>query len=209
MKRMSSYDLQNIKTRISKETGVHFAYTGGRTVRSALLLAAVLILTLGATAVFAVKQFRISMNVLEPPAAASDVAGSYGEQAKDAEGNVNSFKISAPFGYSDNPYTVSEYSHSGVDIVAPRGTPVFAAAAGTVKLAEWSAGYGNTVIIDHEDGYSTCYGHLDDIAVSGGQKVEAGEQIGTVGATGMATGPHLHFELRIDDEPVDPSGYWE
>ncbi len=82
-----------------------------------------------------------------------------------------------------------------------------ATAAGTVVNAEWSGGYGNLVEIDHGNGLSTRYGHLSAILVQEGQKVVAGDVVGRVGSTGRSTGPHLHYEVRIDDEATDPSRF--
>jgi murein DD-endopeptidase MepM/ murein hydrolase activator NlpD len=95
--------------------------------------------------------------------------------------------------------------HHGVDIGAPTGTPIQAFARGTVSFAGWRNGYGNIVIIDHADGMSTRYAHQDRIDVAVGQVVAAGDVVGTVGATGTATGPHLHFEVRRNGASVDPT----
>jgi len=94
--------------------------------------------------------------------------------------------------------------HAGVDFGAPSGTPIVAAAAGTVVSAGWQGGYGNAVIIDHGGGEATLYGHQSRLAVSSGGSVRRGQIIGYVGSTGMSTGPHLHFELRINGVPTDP-----
>jgi murein DD-endopeptidase MepM/ murein hydrolase activator NlpD len=96
--------------------------------------------------------------------------------------------------------------HEGLDIAAPEGTPVQAAAAGTVVFAGWQDGYGNIVIIDHGNGLATAYGHQSAIVVTGGA-VAQGQTIGAVGSTGHSTGPHLHFEVRVGGVAVDPLGY--
>ncbi len=144
----------------------------------------------------------------EHSGAASENVGASSDQVPEV-GFVNGFRISAPFAYNENEYSVSRYAHKGIDFVAPKGTPVLAAASGTVRLSEYSPSYGYHVIIDHADGFSTLYAHMESLTAEAGQQVEAGDQIGTVGSTGMSTGPHLHLELRIYDEPVDPSDYWE
>jgi murein DD-endopeptidase MepM/ murein hydrolase activator NlpD len=97
--------------------------------------------------------------------------------------------------------------HAGIDIAAPSGTPIRAADSGTVQLAGWQGGYGNYTCIGHGGGVSTCYGHQSSIGVSTGQSVSQGQVIGAVGSTGHSTGPHLHFEVRINGSPVDPMGY--
>ncbi len=113
--------------------------------------------------------------------------------------------ITSPFGWRSNPFGGSPEFHQGLDIAAPTGTAVTAAAGGTVIMAQWYGGYGNYVLIDHGGGYSTGYGHLSAIYVSNGQSVKRGQAIGAVGSTGASTGPHLHFEVRIDGKPVDPA----
>ncbi len=100
--------------------------------------------------------------------------------------------------------------HDGIDIPAPPGTPVLAAERGIVAYSgNGMRGYGNAVILDHGDGIRTLYGHLDTIRAKPSELVPAGEPVGTVGRTGNATTPHLHFELRVDGEPVDPLRYLE
>jgi peptidoglycan DL-endopeptidase CwlO len=97
--------------------------------------------------------------------------------------------------------------HAGVDIPLAQGTPLRAAAAGTVAIAGWVGGYGNYTCIQHGGSLSTCYGHQSSIAVGVGQRVGQGQVIGYSGNTGNSTGPHLHFEVRINGSPVDPLGY--
>jgi murein DD-endopeptidase MepM/ murein hydrolase activator NlpD len=94
--------------------------------------------------------------------------------------------------------------HEGIDIKAPRGTTIRAAAAGHVIRSRWMRGYGNVVAIDHGDGVETRYAHLATVFVTRGVEVERGQPIGTVGATGNATTPHLHFELRRDGRARNP-----
>jgi len=96
--------------------------------------------------------------------------------------------------------------HEGIDIGVPCGTPIHAAASGTVIYSGWADGYGNFVVIDHGNGLATAYGHQSAIYVSGGS-VSQGQTIGAVGSTGHSTGCHLHFEVRVNGTPVDPLGY--
>jgi murein DD-endopeptidase MepM/ murein hydrolase activator NlpD len=97
--------------------------------------------------------------------------------------------------------------HEGIDIGVPYGTPIHAAAAGTVIYAGWMSGYGNLIVIDHGHGLATAYGHQSALAAGNGQSVSQGQVIGYVGCTGHCFGPHLHFEVRVNGQPVDPLGY--
>jgi murein DD-endopeptidase MepM/ murein hydrolase activator NlpD len=97
--------------------------------------------------------------------------------------------------------------HEGIDLGSAYGSPIAAAAAGTVIYAGWLGGYGNLTVIDHGGGLATAYGHQSQTAVSVGQTVAQGQIIGYVGSTGHSTGPHLHFEVRVNGQPVDPLGY--
>jgi murein DD-endopeptidase MepM/ murein hydrolase activator NlpD len=97
--------------------------------------------------------------------------------------------------------------HEGIDIGVPSGTPIHAAAAGTVIYAGWMSGYGNLTVIDHGHGLATAYGHQSALAAGNGQTVSQGEVVGYVGCTGHCFGPHLHFEVRVNGTPVDPLGY--
>ena len=97
--------------------------------------------------------------------------------------------------------------HEGQDIDALYGTPVQVAASGKVIIAGWQRGYGKVVYVDHGNGLSTRYGHLSEIDVTVGQAVAQGQRIGLVGSTGRSTGPHLHYEVRINNQPVDPKPY--
>ena len=97
--------------------------------------------------------------------------------------------------------------HEGIDIAAPIGTPIWAAAAGTVIYAGWLSGYGSLVLVDHGNGLATAYAHASAILVVLGQQVSQGETIALVGSTGHSTGPHLHFEVRINGVAVDPLLY--
>jgi murein DD-endopeptidase MepM/ murein hydrolase activator NlpD len=116
--------------------------------------------------------------------------------------------LDSGFGVRRNPFGGSSYeSHEGQDIEALIGTPVRAAASGTIIIAGCQRGYGNVVYVDHGNGISTRYGHLSHIDVEVGQSVKQGELLGLVGSTGRSTGPHLHYEVRINNEPVNPRHY--
>jgi murein DD-endopeptidase MepM/ murein hydrolase activator NlpD len=97
--------------------------------------------------------------------------------------------------------------HAGIDIANNQGTPVRAAKAGTVILAGWNGGYGNCIVIDHGGGFSTLYGHNVRLRVSEGQRVSQGDLIADMGSTGNSTGPHSHFETRVNGNPQDPMRY--
>lgn len=111
------------------------------------------------------------------------------------------------FGHRIDPFTRALAMHSGIDFRAETGTPVKAGGAGRVVLAEYSGGYGNMVEIDHGHGVTTRYAHLSRILVSVGQQVGIGTVVGQVGSTGRSTGPHLHYETRIDGDAVDPQRF--
>ncbi|MHA2620402.1 MAG: murein hydrolase activator EnvC family protein [bacterium JZ-2024 1] len=117
-------------------------------------------------------------------------------------------RLTSGFGMRRHPILRKRKFHTGIDIALPRGSVVSAAASGTVLIADYKGGYGLAVLILHGDyqgkSYSTLYGHLDEILVEEGALVEAGDPIGKIGCTGLCTGPHLHFEIRADGDPVDP-----
>ena len=103
--------------------------------------------------------------------------------------------------------SIRDHTHMGMDIAAPNGTTIKAAAGGTVIQSGWYGGYGNLVIIDHGNGVTTYYGHCSKLYVSVGQEVEAGDAIAAVGSTGYSTGNHLHFEIRLNGQQVNPETY--
>jgi murein DD-endopeptidase MepM/ murein hydrolase activator NlpD len=113
-------------------------------------------------------------------------------------------ELSSAHGYRRDPFHGRRRHHNGVDWRAARGTPVHAAGPGTVVTARRMRGYGRVVIIEHDRGVETRYAHLHRIEISAGAPVAAGERIGTVGSSGRATGPHLHFEVRHAGRPIDP-----
>ena len=120
---------------------------------------------------------------------------------------LTSSSMTSGFGIRRHPIFGDLRLHSGVDLAAAMGTPVYASAPGYVSSANWAGGYGLLVAIEHAGGMQTRYGHLSRAAVSDGQYVTAGTVIGYVGSTGNSTGPHLHYEVRINGRAVNPSGH--
>jgi murein DD-endopeptidase MepM/ murein hydrolase activator NlpD len=112
--------------------------------------------------------------------------------------------VSSGFGVRVDPFIRAPAMHTGIDFRGETGDPARATADGTVTVAGWQGGYGKMVEIDHGYGFTTRYGHLSDITVKVGQRVRAGHIVGKVGSTGRSTGPHLHYETRVNGEAVDP-----
>lgn len=122
--------------------------------------------------------------------------------------NKDMKRTASGYGYRSDPiYHVTNF-HRGMDFACDTGTPVYATGNGVVTFATWQSGYGNMVVIDHGYGYVTRYAHLSKITVRKGQKVIRGEEIGAVGNTGKSTGPHLHYEVMVGGNNVDPVNYY-
>jgi len=117
---------------------------------------------------------------------------------------VNMATFTSAYGVRSDPFRHLAAMHAGIDLAAPQGTAVYATADGTIDRAEWFGGYGNCVEIDHGKGVATRFGHLSRILVHPGQTVHRGDLIALVGSTGRSTGPHLHYEVRIDGHAVNP-----
>lgn len=117
---------------------------------------------------------------------------------------ISDVKIGSMYGYRSDPFTGRARFHSGVDIKARWGDPVGASHPGVVQFAGWYHGYGNLIIVNHGGGVTTYYAHLSGYVASVGARVERGTVIGLAGSTGRATSPHLHYEVRINDDPVNP-----
>ncbi|MCK0470212.1 M23 family metallopeptidase [Halalkalibacter sp. APA_J-10(15)] len=115
--------------------------------------------------------------------------------------------ITSHYGLREDPFRRTSAFHSGIDLGGPTGTPIYAGADGSVTLAQYYGGYGNTIIIEHSSTYETLYAHLSEMKVETGQEVKKGEIIGSLGSTGRSTGPHLHYEIWKYGEPVDPYPY--
>jgi murein DD-endopeptidase MepM/ murein hydrolase activator NlpD len=120
---------------------------------------------------------------------------------------AKSAPVTSGFGWRIHPITGERRFHTGIDFGAAMGTPIYAVDSGSVKLAGEKGGYGNTVIVNHNAGKSTLYGHASKLYVREGQQVVRGQMVAAVGSTGMSTAPHLHFEVRINDKPVNPRPY--
>ena len=116
--------------------------------------------------------------------------------------------ITSKYGSRYHPIYKVRKHHDGIDISAPRGTPIYAAADGQVTYSKVMGGYGRMVILDHKYGYQTRYGHMNKILIRHGQKVKRGDKIGEVGNSGISTAPHLHYEIRFNKEPINPSAYF-
>ena len=117
---------------------------------------------------------------------------------------VSAARLTSGFGMRMHPLLGYVRQHSGVDLAAPYGSPIYATGAGVVGTAGWSGGLGLTVAIAHGGGVQTRYGHMSRLAVAPGQQVSAGDVIGYVGSTGESTGPHVHYEVRVDGRAIDP-----
>jgi len=114
-------------------------------------------------------------------------------------------KLTSKYGYRENPVTKKYSFHKGIDLAAPKGTKVVASAGGIVVTSQYmNNGYGNCIIIEHANNVKTLYAHLESRLVKPGDTVEQGQQIGTVGATGRATGPHLHYEVYKGKQSINP-----
>ncbi|OCC23889.1 hypothetical protein MB02_08700 [Croceicoccus estronivorus] len=120
---------------------------------------------------------------------------------------VEGVTLTSDFGMRTHPVLGGRRAHKGVDLAGATGTPVYATADGTVDMAQWFSSYGNYVQIEHGAGLETRYGHLSGYTVKAGQKVKKGDLIGYIGSTGRSTGPHLHYEVRVDGVAVNPIPY--
>ncbi len=147
----------------------------------------------------AVKEASVTPPLVLEPAMMESRAGRQAELTLPVDAPVSS-----RYGMRFHPIYHEMRLHKGMDLAAPTGTPVRSAAEGTVESTGWREGYGRTVTINHGNGRSTLYAHLNDYQVQAGQIIKSGEVLGSVGSTGNATGPHLHFEVRQDGKPVNP-----
>jgi murein DD-endopeptidase MepM/ murein hydrolase activator NlpD len=154
------------------------------------------------------KQWIAEANALRQASAAVAAAINSAPPASSSSSPSSSGLIWPVAGAVTSPYGMRWGSlHPGIDIGAGAGTPITAAAGGRVLVAGYSGGYGNLIVLDHGNGIATAYAHQSSLAVAAGQQVGQGQVIGYVGSTGFSTGPHLHFEVRVNGSPVDPLGY--
>lgn len=122
---------------------------------------------------------------------------------------VESMRMTSQYGYRTDPFQGRRKNHKGLDIAGPIGTPIYATADGIVGRAQWVSGYGKYVEVEHGNAIQTRYGHLSAMNVYSGQRVRKGDVIGFMGSTGRSTGSHLHYEVRIAGEPVNPTSFLE
>jgi murein DD-endopeptidase MepM/ murein hydrolase activator NlpD len=116
-------------------------------------------------------------------------------------------RMSSDFGLRNHPIKKRVQHHHGIDLAAPKGAPIRAISSGQVMYADPFGGYGKIVVVRHPSGLTSHYGHCDTLNVKIGDTVKAGDIIGTVGSSGISTGPHLHFEIRMNGKPQDPERY--
>lgn len=146
--------------------------------------------------------FASLVKAVVPPAATLASNAASGQMRWPVAGQITS-----PFGERKNPMGAGDDFHPGIDIAADEGTPISAAAPGRVVSAGPDGGYGNSIVVDDGNGMTTRYAHCSQIYARIGDLVSAGQQIGAVGSTGHSTGPHLHFEVRLNDKAVDPTQF--
>lgn len=139
-----------------------------------------------------------------PATSRTAIAAPPGPRAMPAYFPLSARAMTSGFGPRAHPILGGTRSHSGVDLAARVGTPISATADGVVSFADWNGGYGIMVSVLHPGGVETIYGHMMRAAVSPGQKVQAGTLLGWVGTTGLSTGPHVHYEIRVDGRAVSP-----
>ena len=158
-------------------------------------------------------QEEIRTPVEQEETVSSDAAGTSGADAAGAavstavpSGKPTEYvRISSPFGSRIHPITHKRHGHKGIDLAAPRNTPIYATADGQVTFSGRNGGYGNFVKLNHRNGYKTAYAHMNRIAVRKGKSVKKGDLIGYVGSTGASTGNHLHYEVYYQDKLIDPA----
>lgn len=198
--------LANIYNSIDAEKNIHK--------KGVSLAVAIIAILCVCTGVYAAIVFRISSNFLKQEPSVEDetikhnieIIKKNNEKRGEENVEINGFFVSNPFG-STKETENGFYRHDGIDFIAALGTKVLSAADGVVKDAGYNSDDGYYVVIEHADGFETFYMHLQEILVEIGDKILCGDEIGKVGSTGKATGPHLHFELHKDGVAVNPVEY--
>ena len=233
--RLNKEHYYNIQRKFEEETGVRLTQRAGfskRTVTARAAIAVCICLTLAGTSVFAkdagaalVKKLFFSkpvesevisfgyeepqqVSIAQKPESTENISQS--EQRGGAPEAPGKVPVNIEDGNAENaeePQPPARPGHKGIDIVCDRGTPVRPVLSGVVIETGFTASYGNYVTIQHEDGYKSRYAHLESILTEAGEEVSTETQIGTVGSTGMSTGPHLHLEITCNGDPIDPSLY--
>ncbi len=122
---------------------------------------------------------------------------------------VEGVRLTSNYGMREHPVLGGRRAHKGIDLAGPVGTPVYATADGVISKAEWFSSYGLFVSIEHGGALQTRYGHMSRLNVASGQQVQKGDLIGFIGSTGRSTGPHLHYEVRVNGEAVNPLPYMQ
>ena len=120
----------------------------------------------------------------------------------------NTHQVTSSFGYRMHPIYKTPKFHAGMDFTGTIGTPIYATGNGVVIESKFDKGYGRHVVIDHGFSYKTLYAHMDKILAKKGQKIKRGDVIGYLGNTGLSTGPHLHYEVRKNNKPIDPINFY-
>ncbi len=156
-----------------------------------------------------VEQLKLEMNAREASLLKlrDAIAAKQAQQARTPSTWPANGEITSPYGYRTSPWGWGSDFHPGVDIADSWGTPIYATAAGTVIFSSWDGGYGQMVVIDHGNGIQTAYAHNAANLVSVGQSVTKGAHIADMGSTGASTGPHVHYEVRVDGQRVNPLEY--
>lgn len=147
---------------------------------------------------------QVDEDVKKPAQQTTEVVSSDKVSSTELQRPVTSYRLTSKFGMRTHPITGDRKLHGGVDLAAPKGTPIMSSQSGTVVISQYSSSYGHYVVVDHGDGLSTLYAHLSERLASVGDKVSVGQVIGKMGSTGMSTGSHLHFEVRVNGEKINP-----
>lgn len=202
-------NLENIENRFSNETGVKFQKHNHRFITAPAKIGLVCACcALTCAGVFATDsgQTIIEKLFFNKPVASEEISYGFKEPSKKSvapDKNDQSMQGELQGDYS----LVTDPGHMGIDIVAEKGTPVYPVLAGVVMESGFEAARGNYIILKHAENYTSTYAHLEEIMVDNEQKVDINTQIGTVGATGMSTGPHLHLEMTQNGELIDPTSF--